>query len=105
MQELEREVREHYAENLTLRDLSQKYFLNSSYLGQVFRKKYGQSFKDYLSNYRINMAAKMLLQSDKKISCIAEEVGYHDTDYFITKFIDQIGCTPAKYRRNAGQVE
>ena len=105
VQELEREVREHYAENLTLRDLSQKYFLNSSYLGQVFRKKYGQSFKDYLSSYRINMAAKLLLQSDKKISCIAEEVGYHDTDYFITKFIDQIGCTPAKYRRNAGQVE
>ena len=105
LQELEREVREHYAENLTLRELSQKYFLNSSYLGQVFRKKYGQSFKDYLSSYRINMAAKQLLQSDKKISQIAEEVGYHDTDYFISKFIDQMGCTPAKYRRNAGQVE
>lgn len=105
LQELEREVREHYAENLTLRDLSQKYYLNSSYLGQIFRKKYGQSFKDYLSGYRINMAARQLLQSDKKISQIAEEVGYHDTDYFITKFIEQMGCTPAKYRRNAGQIE
>lgn len=102
--ELEREVKEHYAENLTLRELSQKYFLNSSYLGQVFKKKYGQSFKDYLTSYRIHMATKQLLQTDKKISQIAEEVGYHDTDYFISKFIEQVGCTPAKYRRNAGQV-
>lgn len=104
LQELEREVREHYAENLTLRELSQKYYLNSSYLGQIFKKKYDQSFKDYLSSYRINIATKLLLQTDKKISQIAEEVGYHDTDYFISKFIEQMGCTPAKYRRNAGQV-
>ena len=104
LQELEREVRENYAENLTLRELSQKYFLNSSYLGQIFRKKYGQSFKDYLCTYRIGVAAKQLLQTDKKISQIAEDVGYHDTDYFISKFIEQMGCTPAKYRRNAGQV-
>lgn len=105
LQELEKEVRLHYGENLTLRELSQKYYLNSSYLGQVFRKKYGQSFKDYLCAYRINMAAKELLQTDKKISQISEEVGYHDTDYFIAKFIEQIGCTPAKYRRNAGKVD
>lgn len=104
LQELEREVKEHYAENLTLRELSQKYYLNSSYLGQIFRKKYGQSFKDYLCTYRIGVASKQLLQTDKKISQIAEEVGYHDTDYFISKFIEQMGCTPAKYRRNAGQV-
>lgn len=100
--EVEREIREHYAENLTLRELSQKYFVNSSYLGQIFRKKYGQSFKDYLSNYRICEAAQQLLKTDKKISQIAEDVGYHDTDYFISKFIEQKGCTPSKYRKNFG---
>jgi two-component system response regulator YesN len=103
--EVEKEVREHFSENLTLKELSKKYFVNSSYLGQIFRKKYGQSFKDYLSNYRINEAAKMLVRTDKKISLIAEEVGYHDTDYFISRFIEQKGCTPAKYRKNAGDIE
>lgn len=103
--EVEKEVREHFAENLTLKELSKKYFLNSSYLGQIFRKKYGQSFKDYLSNYRINEAAKLLVRTDKKISLIAEEVGYHDTDYFISRFIEQKGCTPAKYRKNAGEMD
>lgn len=98
--EVEKEVREHYAENLTLRELSQKYFVNSSYLGQIFKKKYGQSFKDYLSSYRINEAAQQLLRTDKKVSQIAEEVGYHDTDYFINRFIELKGCTPSRYRKN-----
>lgn len=105
LQEVEREVRENYAQNLTLRELSKKYYVNSSYLGQIFRKRYGQSFKDYLCNYRINEAAQQLLRTDKKISAIAEEVGYHDPDYFIQKFIEQKGCTPARYRRQGGSQE
>lgn len=102
--DIEKEIKEHYAQNLTLRELSQKYFVNSSYLGQIFRKKYGQSFKDYLCNYRINEAAGLLLKTDRKISRIAEDVGYRDTDYFISRFIEQKGATPARYRKNAGSV-
>ena len=103
--EIEKEVKEHYAENLSLRELSKKYFVNSAYLGQIFRKKYNQSFKDYLSNYRINEAATQLIKTDKKIGQIAEDVGYKDSDYFIRKFIEIKGCTPSKYRKeksNAG---
>lgn len=102
LQDIEKEIRENYAQNLTLRELGKKYYINSSYLGQVFRKKYGQSFKDYLCCYRINEAAQMLLRTDSKISVIAECVGYKDTDYFISKFIELKGCTPTKYRKNIG---
>lgn len=99
--EIEKEIEARYAENLSLRELGKKYFINSSYLGQVFRKKYGKSFKDYLSDYRINEAAYMLIKTDKKINMIAEEVGYRDSDYFIRKFIEIKGCTPSKYRKNS----
>ncbi len=58
------------------------------------------SFKDYLSNYRVQVAASLLLKSDMKIAQIAEEVGYKDTDYFINRFIALKGCTPSKYRKN-----
>lgn len=99
LQDIEKEIRENYADNLTLRELSRKYYINSSYLGQIFRKKYNQSFKDYLCNYRINEAAQQLLKTDKKICQIAEDVGYRDTDYFINRFIEQKGCTPSRYRK------
>lgn len=97
--DVEKEIRAKYAENITLRDLGKKFYINSSYLGQLFQKKYGQSFKDYLTAFRINEAEKMLLSTDKKVAQIAEEVGYKDSDYFIRKFIALKGCTPSRYRK------
>lgn len=101
--EIEREVRENYAENLTLRELSQKYYVNSAYLGQLFRKKYEMSFKEYLNNYRMEQAAQRLLRTDDKIYQIAQDVGYKDLDYFINRFIAAKGCTPAKFRKQNGK--
>ncbi|MCR5803689.1 MAG: response regulator [Clostridia bacterium] len=97
--DVENEIKDHFAENISLRYLGDKYHINSSYLGQVFRKKYGMSFKNYLTNYRIKEAAKQVINTEKKINQIAEDVGYKDTDYFIRKFIEIKGCTPSKYRK------
>lgn len=99
--EVENEVQEHYAQNLTLKELGEKYYVNSAYLGQLFRKKYGQSFKDYLNGYRVEQAADRLLRTNDKIYEIAEAVGYHDLDYFVNRFIAAKGCTPAKFRKQA----
>lgn len=101
LSEIEREVRENYAQNLTLKDFSRKYYVNSAYLGQIFRKQFGQSFKDYLNNYRIEKAAVKLLRTNDKIYEIAEAVGYRDLDYFVNRFIAAKGCTPAKFRKQA----
>lgn len=98
---IEEDIRENYRENLTLKDLGKKYFINAAYLGQTFKKQYGESFKDHLNRIRIEAAEELLLYSDKKIYEIAAEVGYKDMDYFINKFIALKGCTPAKFRRQA----
>lgn len=100
LSDIEKDVQANYMNNISLRELSKKYYLNSSYLGQLFKKKYGMSFKDYLTSIRINEAAIMLIQTDNKITQIAESVGYKDSDYFIRKFIEIKGCTPSKYRKN-----
>ena len=102
--EIEKEIRNNYGENLTLRELSRKYYVNPSYLGQMFKKKYDQSFKDYLCYVRIDEAAKQLINTDEKISVIAERVGYRDPDYFLTKFTQVMGVSPAKYRKNGGLI-
>lgn len=99
--EVEHEIKNRFAENLTLKELSEKYYINSAYLGQLFRKQYGCSFKDYLNQTRLDMAADLLIHTDKKIYQVAEEVGYHNLDYFVNRFINAKGCTPAKYRRKA----
>ncbi|QFJ55153.1 response regulator transcription factor [Pseudobutyrivibrio xylanivorans] len=98
--DVEEEIKKNYASNLTLKDLSEKYFVNSAYLGQLFRKKYGCSFKDYLNKKRIEEAARLLRKTDMKIYEVAEAVGYKDSDYFVNKFIEAMGCTPTKYKKN-----
>lgn len=99
LKNIEEDIRENYKENLTLKDFGQKYFINASYLGQLFKTKYGISFKSFLHKIRIEKAEDMLLHTDMKMYSIAEAVGYKDTDYFINHFIAEKGCTPTKFRK------
>lgn len=102
---IEKDIQTHYAEDLSLKTLSEKYYLNSAYLGQIFKKKFGVSFKNYLTNLRVEKAAQLLLETDDKVYKVAEQVGYHDIDYFIDRFVEMKGCTPTKFRRQANGEE
>ncbi len=93
-----KEIEEHYMENLSLKSLSKKYYINNVYLGQVFKKEKGMSFKEYLNKVRIDKAAEMLLYGNERIYTIAEKVGYQNPDYFISKFVQVKGTTPHQYR-------
>lgn len=96
---IEQEVKEGYMQNISLKSLSEKYYINSAYLGQLFKKHYGSSFKDYLNSERINVAADMMLHTDKRVYEISEAVGYQSLDYFISKFVAAKGHTPTQYRK------
>ncbi|HPU64022.1 MAG TPA: AraC family transcriptional regulator, partial [Mobilitalea sp.] len=97
--DIEREITENYMHNISLKSLSEKYYINRAYLGQIFKKQFGVSFKDYLNNYRIEKACEILLRTDDKIYEIAEAVGFNNTDYFISKFVQIKGTTPLQYRK------
>ena len=101
LNEIENEIREHYMDNLTLKDLADKYYVNSSHLGRLFKKQYNCSFKEYLCAVRIEEAAALLSTSADDVSMIAEKVGYNNIGYFTHKFIEIKGCSPAKYRAEA----
>lgn len=96
---INKEISQRYMEKLSLKSLSEKYYVNSAYLGQVFKKKYNISFTDYLNNFRIEKACQMLVLTDKKIYEISDAVGYSSTDYFINKFVQCKRMTPSQYRK------
>lgn len=72
-----------------MRELSKKYYVNSAYLGQIFRKKFGQSFKEYLNNYRMEQAVQRLLYTSDKIYQIALDVGYKTAIILLTVLLRQ----------------
>lgn len=103
--DIDREIDEHYMENLSLKSLSEKYYINCAYLGQIFKKKHGVPFKDYLNRIRIEKASQMLKRNELKVYQIGAAVGYNNTDYFISKFVQQKGTTPLQYRKQYFDLE
>ena len=59
----------------------------------------GTSFVDYLNDYRLSMASRMLVSSDDNIIDIAAHCGYDNLSYFNRIFKKKYGITPSAYRR------
>jgi two-component system, response regulator YesN len=90
----------HYHENISLKTIAAKFYMNPVYLGQLFKKTYGIYFKEYLLQIRVNEAKRLLRQSDNRIYEIAESVGFNNTDYFVTIFGKIENITPSEYRNH-----
>lgn len=91
-------VDKNFHENLNLKSIANQFYMNSAYLGQVFKKNYGIYFNDYLLQLRITEAKKLLRQTDLRIYEIAEQVGFKNADYFVTQFEKLEQMTPTEYR-------
>lgn len=87
-----------YTENISLKSIAGKFYMNSVYLGQLFRKTYGIYFNDFLLQIRIGEAKKLLRQTDLRMYEIAEKVGFQNADYFVTQFEKLEKVTPTDYR-------
>ena len=57
-----------------------------------------RSFNAYLVSYRLEIAAKQLIETDQKIIDIAANCGFNNHSYFTRTFQKKYGLTPAKYR-------
>jgi two-component system response regulator YesN len=98
--EVEKYIKRHYMEDINLKLISEKFFMNSVYLGQQFKKCYGKHFNDYLNEIRIEEAKKLLARTNKKIYEISECVGYKNRDYFVGRFQKSTNMTPTEYKKS-----
>lgn len=70
-----------------------------TYFSKIFHKEMGMSFRDYLSNKRVNLAKYLLIEKRQaKIAYIAYQCGYQDISYFSRVFKKKTGMSPGKYR-------
>ena len=92
-------IEENYKCDLNLKEISDKLNINSIYLGQLFQREIGILFSDYLNNFRINKAKKLLLDTNLKASEIGMLVGYRNKNYFYRKFKSIAGLTPSEWKK------
>lgn len=86
--------------DLSLNLLAEDMKLSVSYLSRMFKEHFGTNFMDYLIQVRIDTAKEMLINSNKRVNEIGEEVGYQTTNSFIRIFKKHTGLTPGEYREN-----
>jgi two-component system response regulator YesN len=92
-------VHNNYAdEMLSLDGVCQVLGVSNSYFSTIFKKKTGNSFIGYLTDYRMDQASRLLIETNDKSYMIARQVGYTDPNYFSYVFKRRFGVSPSRYR-------
>ena len=98
--EIRRYVQRNYASDVTEDLLCERFSCSKSYFSHGFKKNTGKTFRQYLTDLRIDHAKQLLERSSLTVTQIAFSVGFNDSNYFSNVFKSRVGVSPRKYRKN-----
>jgi AraC-like DNA-binding protein len=81
-----------------LSELAEVAGLSPNFFCRIYKEIIGETPINYINKCRINMAKRMLLETDLPIKQIAYECGYENETYFFTLFKKLTGISPMEYR-------
>ncbi len=76
--------------------------MSKSHFMYFFKRTTGQSFRSYLTHFRIAKAQDLLASTDEPISSISQAVAFCNQSYFGMMFRKLVGATPLAFRRRFG---
>ena len=91
-------IREHYAEEITLDEVSRLVDISPYYFSKLFKQETGENFIEYLTYIRIEKAKEFLANPRCSIKEVCIMCGYSDPNYFSRIFKKYVGMTPSEYR-------
>ncbi|QHQ61617.1 helix-turn-helix domain-containing protein [Anaerocolumna sedimenticola] len=83
---------------LTINELSEHFFLSTSYICRIFKLATGTTINKYITAKRITIA-KSLLSEGYTVNEASEMCGFNDYSNFLKSFTKAVGITPKKYAR------
>lgn len=89
-----------HKENITIDELANHVFLSNQYLCRLFKEQTGMTIIQFLQQVRVEKSINLILSTNKKISDIADLVGYSDLKHFNSVFKKITGTTPSKMRKS-----
>ncbi len=91
-------IEENIRESLSLAETAEIVGVNSAYLGQVFKKEVGVSFKNFVNQKKIEKSEELLKQGQYRIYEVAEIMGFQTVQHFCNTFKKVTGEAPGKYK-------
>lgn len=83
---------------LSLNQISDTVSLSPNYLSMLFKQITGRNLSGYIREARLQRASKLLVETDEKISVIAEQLGFYDQFHFSKAFKQYTGINPSSFR-------
>ncbi|MDW7691229.1 AraC family transcriptional regulator [Flammeovirgaceae bacterium SG7u.111] len=97
-------VETEYHRKIQVKELADLVNMSEQSFSRFFSKMMGRPFFTFLNEYRINMAAKMLIDTDRSVSQVGFACGYESLPFFHKQFNKFKQETPHKYRKKYGYV-
>lgn len=92
-------IHEHYAEKITIYDISNALNYSRSGCFEAFKNFTGKTPNEYITEYRLNMAESMLMDTQKGITEISSLCGFSTPSYFTKQFKKRHGISATEYRK------
>lgn len=92
-------IKENYTEKIYIGDLAQLIGMNEQYFSRFFKKNLGKTPMEYINEYRIRQAAKMLEETQESITDICLDCGFNNMGNFLREFKKYKSTTPHNYRK------
>lgn len=91
-------VHENYLSFTSIEEIASTFYMSPSHLCRSFKKMTGYTIVHYINMLKIQQACGLLCNTDKSITDIALDCGFHSTVYFCKTFKSLVSLTPTEYR-------
>ncbi len=88
-------------EDLKLKVIAEKFYLNNTYLSNTFAAKTHIHFNNYVTMVKMARAKYLFLNTELKTYEVAYRIGYRDINYFSKLFKKKYGKSPGEYQSTA----
>ncbi|OZB98689.1 response regulator [Paenibacillus sp. XY044] len=98
IESVRRYIDDHYASDLNLSTMAERFNYHPSYFSELFKKRVGRTFIGYLTDVRMAQAIRLLEDTQLSLWDISELTGFSNASYFSSKFKRIYGMSPSDYR-------
>ncbi|MGG5315274.1 AraC family transcriptional regulator [Enterococcus sp. AZ072] len=93
-------LEQHYQEAIGLTDIEEVFQLSKYKSIRLFEQAFDSSPMAYLKRYRVVRSLPLLIEGQRTVDEIAQQVGFSNGNYFAKVFKMELGMTPSDYQKN-----
>ncbi|WP_074243199.1 AraC family transcriptional regulator [Chitinophaga niabensis] len=97
-------IQTNYKQQISLADISSKLNMTEEYFSRFFSKTMKKPFFEFLNEYKINRACKLLIETDKQVSEVCYASGFESLPFFYRQFKKFKNCQPKNYRQDYQKI-